>query len=130
VYAANETMWKNTVTPEMVATINAECEKDFGVRQTAEQPWTAEAWRTLMRGAGFEIVSDNLLCDCLPAGPAGLDRFSLGLLASNAVSLSYDIKGHLTPRLLKQKLEYRKRLNKDYGYGRHIDARLFVLRKP
>ena len=59
-----------------------------------------------------------------------MDRISFGLLATNAVSLSYDIKGHLTPRLVKQKLEYRKRLNKDYGYGQHIEARLFVLRKP
>ena len=129
-YVANETMWKTTVAPEMVAMINAECEKDFGVRQAAEQPWTAESWRALMRGAGFEIVSDELLGACLPAGRDPLDRFSLGLLASNAVSLSYDIKGHLTPRLVKQKLEYRKRLNKDYGYGQHIEARLFVLRKP
>ena len=129
-YVANETMWKVSIAPEMVALINAECEKDFGVRQAAEQPWTAEAWRELMRGAGFEIVSDKLLSAYLPVRRDPLDRFSLGLVASNAVSLSYDIKGHLTPRLIKQKLEYRKRLTKDYGYGQHIEARLFVLRKP
>lgn len=129
-YVANETMWKKSVAPEMVAIINAECEKDFGVRQAAEQPWTADAWRGLMRKAGFEIVSDELLSTYLPVRRDPLNRFSFGLLASNAVSLSYDIKGHLTPRLLKQKREYRKRLSKDYGYGQYIEARLFVLRKP
>lgn len=127
-YVANETMWKTTVTPELVANINAACETDFGVRQAAKEPWDVDDWIGLMAQAGFRLVSADLLQNHIGRDEAEPDRFSWQLAMSNAVSLSYKARGRLLPRIRKERARYNERLTKDYAYGEHIEARLFVLK--
>lgn len=128
-YVANEVVWRKPVSPAVVATINASCLADFGLRLASEPPWSVDDWLGLMREVGFRVVSSERLEDQVALGSAPGRSFSVGLLLSGAFTLTQRLKGALSPALRRQRGRYRRRLREHRSDGLYIEARLFVLEK-
>lgn len=128
-YVANEVVWRKPVSPEVVAAINAACLADFGLRLASEPPWSVDDWLGLMREVGFRVISSERLEDQVALGSAPGRSFSVGLLLSEAFTLTQRLKGALSPALRRQRAKYRRRLREHRSDGLYIEARLFVLEK-
>lgn len=148
-FVANESIWKRDVPPELVSAIYAGCLQDFGLCQASEEPWSASHWLRLMTDMGFEIVSSDLLrVGNEPASPqnhrairgfyrGGMPPFGntaepppARLILSDLLTLCYRARGWITPKLIKQRVTFRKLLRKHRNEGQYVESRLFVLRRP
>ena len=66
-YVANEAIWRTGVPADTIAAINAACLADFGLRMASDLPWALDEWLGVMKGAGFKVVSSDLLAPNLAA---------------------------------------------------------------
>jgi ubiquinone/menaquinone biosynthesis C-methylase UbiE len=129
-YVANEAVWKPSVSDDVVASVYRTCLADFGLCQSSEQNWSLEDWLHAMRAAGFQIVSADRLagCEANRGRPRGL--LQTRLLPSRIFTAYYRIKTAFSPRLMRRRVTYRRRLRRHTGDGQLIEAHLFVLEKP
>ena len=127
-YVANEAVWKKGTDPATSTAVHHTGIADFGLSQASPQPWSVDEWISLMKATGFDVQAADLLpervdaSDCTHRG----DR-PWQLQLSAALTASYRLRGWLVPRLLRQKLHYRRLLARHVEDGRHLEARLFVL---
>lgn len=129
-YVANEAVWKPSISDAAAASIYASSLADFGLSHASPQNWSAEDWCGALRRAGFHIVSADLLTDRGVENQRTPDRrVQPRLLISALLTSCYRIKGVISPRLLRQRLTYSKRLHEHRLDGQFIEARLFVAQK-
>jgi SAM-dependent methyltransferase len=147
-YVANEAVWKPSVSDDLVASIYRSCQADFGLCHASAQNWPAREWCDVMRAAGFAVLSAEKLpvqagharhgfplgirgSGSFPRDPVTrhLDR-QTRLLLSRLVRFSYRVKASLSPRVVRRRLTYRRRLRRHSADGDLIEPRLFVLKKP
>jgi len=126
-YVANEAIWKRSVPEEVVASINAAGLADFGLRQASEWAWSVEDWQGVMEGAGFRVLSTQLLEEA-PAVTVGGGSWRLALSA--LLTRATRLRGALSPALRRQGAHYRRLLAAHREDGRYVEDRLFILQKP
>ena len=121
---ANEAIWKRDVDDALAETINAACEKDFGLAQATESAWGFTHWLRELEAAGFQIDSHELLDD-LANGEEGVDRRAVDAGAILRRALTW-----LSPTLLAERLRYRRLLVSYLPISVHVEGRLFVVTRP
>jgi SAM-dependent methyltransferase len=127
--AANEAVWKTGVTAARAAAIHAAAAADFGLGQASPQPWNVDDWRAEMAAAGFEILAADLLAERLARRAGAGGRVTWRVALSELLDGGYRLNGRLSPALRRRQAGYNARLAKHRGDGRHVEGRLFVLRK-
>jgi cyclopropane fatty-acyl-phospholipid synthase-like methyltransferase len=132
---ANEAVWRSGTSSETVSTIHESSVDDFGLAQATRAGWTAQDWTTCMRESGFTVRSSEPLADVgsaevVTARPWKTAlRHHRAMLASGLLSAVYRARASLTPELIRQRREFRRRLARHRDDGRHIEAYLFVLER-
>jgi hypothetical protein len=136
-FVLNEAVWKAGTAPDTVAAIHERSLADFGLAQASEQGWTLHDWLDCMRAVGFVILaSDPLQGDgtvrraAAPRPFAAAFARSRSRASSGAVTLLYRARAWFSPTVRRAASEYRKRVRRHDGEGRHIEAYVFVLEKP
>lgn len=62
----NERIWREAVSSEEAARINALSQEYFGIPAATTQPWHHADWRTLLAQAGFHAIEIRAVDDYLP----------------------------------------------------------------
>lgn len=123
-YLANEAIWKPNISAQQARDIYDQCVADFGLCQTSPQPWSLDEWTDVMVQAGFQLVSAHFLNQHLSQEPAKHPTRSTLFTQANR------LKGYLHPRLIRERLNYRRRLHAHRDDGQYMESRLFILQKP
>lgn len=129
-YVANEAIWRDGVAHERIASINAACLADFGVRMASDAPWTLGDWLPLMKQQGFHVVSARNLEEHIATAGALRSRWTPRLLTSAALTTLYKLRSHLLPATRRARARYRMLNETHRDDGLYIEPRLFVLEKP
>jgi ubiquinone/menaquinone biosynthesis C-methylase UbiE len=114
-FAANDAVWKKGLNPELVAKINDECLKDFGMRHASQNYWDFEDWENFYMKNGFEILSSELIPEEVKSKNNGNEKQS-----------GWDL---INPFIVFQDLSYRNKIRKHRNDKDYVEARLFILRK-
>ncbi len=126
-FVANEAIWRADVSAEQARMIYQASITDFGVCQASEQAWHLHDWLTLMQQTGFKIVDAPLLNQVLPADN---DKIPPAVALSDRFTRRHRARRFLSPRMVWQNWQYRRRLTHHRDDGQWIEARLFILEKP
>jgi len=129
-YVANEAIWRAGVPAERIARINAACLADFGLRLASAAHWSLADWLSVMRDAGFRVVSDELLEQEVIKASASRRIEGVRALVSAAITRWLWLRGYLNPVRRRARARYRRLLEQHRTDGEYIEARLFVLEKP
>jgi ubiquinone/menaquinone biosynthesis C-methylase UbiE len=124
----NEAIWKPSVPDDLVQHIHTATMRAFGIALASEQNWSLEGWSHLMREAGFEIVSRRLTDEHIRQS-ADNREVDPRLILSHILSLVLRLQGHVVPSLRRRRAAYHEAEERHRNDNRHIEFRLFVLRK-
>ena len=126
-YVANEAVWRRGVSPAEVTRIYESCLADFGLCQASPQPWDVDDWCAEMERAGFRVLSTATVAESLPSRPAA------GTVSEAAedgrLPLAYRLQALAHPRILWDRLHYRRLLARHKDDGQAMESRLFILEK-
>jgi ubiquinone/menaquinone biosynthesis C-methylase UbiE len=129
-YVANEAIWREGVPSETIASINAGCLRDFGLRMASDAPWSLPDWLQVMQEAGFRVLSAELISEQIAGRQYPVANTEYRAILSAAVTRSYWLRGLLTPRARMARARYRRLNDRHREDGQYIEPRLFVLEKP
>lgn len=129
-YVANEAIWRTGVPAETIAAINAACLADFGLRMASDSPWALDEWLRVMKDAGFQVVSAEVMSGQPARGKTKRSGLDWRTLASTALTRFYWLRSYLTPAGRRARAGYRRLNEQHHADGLHIEPRLFVLEKP
>ncbi len=129
-YVANEAIWRTGVPAKTIAAINASCLADFGLRMASDSPWALDEWLGVMKDAGFQVVSSDIISAAPGDRKTARSSLDLRTLASNALSRFYWLHSYLTPSGRRARALYRVLNRQHHDDGMYIEPRLFVLDKP
>lgn len=129
-YVANEAIWRAGVPSERIASINAACLADFGVRMASAAPWTLDDWLGVMEQAGFRAISANLVQEHLATTQAEGTQLTPRTIATAALTSFYRLRSHFLPAARRARARYRILNQQHRDDGLYIEPRLFVLEKP
>jgi SAM-dependent methyltransferase len=130
-YVANEAIWKAGVPAERIASLNAACLADFGVRVASAAPWILDDWLRIMEEAGFQVIRAALVDEHLTADGVERTPLRLHILLSSALTRFSKLFTVLTPAGRRARANYRNLLKQRHqDDGLFIEPRLFVLQKP
>jgi cyclopropane fatty-acyl-phospholipid synthase-like methyltransferase len=129
-YVANEAIWRSEVAAETIATTNAACLADFGLRMASDSPWALDEWLAVMREAGFQVTGAALLSEQTRGKSAIADVFELRALLSTALTRIYKLRTYITPARRRERSRFQSLNAQHHDDGLLIEPRLFVLDKP
>ena len=121
---ANEAIWRVGVDDALVQTINAACEKDFGLPQATESAWALSDWLRELAAAGFVLGSHELLSNLVGKNP------SVGRRPIEVGAALRHVATWLSPTLIADRLRYRRLLVSYRPLSEHVEGRLFVATRP
>lgn len=129
-FIANEAIWVAGTTPEVVATINSACLRDFGVRQALSEAWTVTEWLAALGEAGFQPCSAARLKELKRAYVPSPQPPNLALRLSNGLSNFLFWQSFLSRQQRQARQQYDRLLVQHVLDGQHTESRLFVADKP
>jgi ubiquinone/menaquinone biosynthesis C-methylase UbiE len=122
-FAANDAVWKKGLNPEMVAKINIECLKDFGMRPASQDYWDFEDWEKFYTRNGFDVLSSGLIHD----KDNDKDKVQVQVQDNgNEKKSGWDL---INPFTFLEDVNYRSKIRKHRNDKEYVEARLFLLRK-
>ena len=120
----NDAIWNATASAAVIATANARCEQEFGLRQASREPWRLADWQAAMRRSGFEVRSSELLA--MRLRPHAMQRLHhatwRGLRRVGAAWQAF-----VAPAADPEQRRYARALWRQRRLGRLVEARLFEL---
>lgn len=129
-FIANEAIWVAGTTPEVVATINSACLRDFGVRQALAEAWAVDDWLVALQQVGFHPHSANRLKELKRAYTPSAKPPTLALWLSDGLSNLLFWQSYLSPRQRRARQQYERLLVQHVLDGQHTESRLFIADKP
>ncbi len=126
IYAANEAIWKNNATAEIIRNITGDAERDFGLRPSSKQPMYLNDWKKLFNEYGFDVIS----CDELSSQKSKIEATNNFKIILSGIYTSFTkAKTIVKPSAFKEYLEY-KRILKNHSMKEPVlEGRLFVMKK-
>lgn len=129
VFILNDAIWKKTVPPEQVHSINESCIKDFGLPQASEEPWSVNDWNEVFHRHGYRVNTFLVEDYVKPVDNSIKSVMNWRNLVSETLSKAYKIIGYLNRGLFLKKKKYDKLLEQHRDDGKYIESRIFILTK-
>lgn len=127
-YVANEAIWKRGTEPAIVTAVHSAAVLDFGSSPASPQPWAVDEWTRAMEEAGFRVQVADLLAERVATTTdVAPTKHPWRMQLSTMLTALYWLRSFLTPRVLRQKWHFRRRLAQHADDGRYLESRLFVL---
>lgn len=126
-YVANEAVWRRGVSAREARHIYESCQADFGLCQASLQPWNVDDWCAAMGDAGFRVVAADRLAERLTNQPQAVSVDEPA--GAGSLPLSDSWRSLMHPRLIWERLHYRRLLARHKDDGLAMESYLFILEK-